>query len=78
MLVDETNTDTMGFYTAKISTEFLSKFEYPDGLKPTKETLSSSLSIKHRKMTFQPYSTLRKRLIEAMSPCFDNAEAIQE
>ncbi|KAM0433330.1 hypothetical protein ACHAPT_004206 [Fusarium lateritium] len=30
VLVDETNTDMMGFYTATISAEFLSKFEYPD------------------------------------------------
>ncbi|KAJ4221595.1 hypothetical protein NW759_006841 [Fusarium solani] len=78
VLVDETNTDTMGFYTATISTEFLSKFEYPDGLKPTKVTLSSSLRIKHKKMAFQPYSNLRERLIEAMSPCFEDAKASQE
>jgi hypothetical protein len=68
----------MGFYTATISTEFLSKFEYPDGLKPTKVTLSSSLRIKHKKMAFQPYSNLRERLIEAMSPCFEDAKASQE
>ncbi|RSL92318.1 hypothetical protein CEP52_013876 [Fusarium oligoseptatum] len=54
VLVDETNTDMMGFYAATIPTEFLSKFEYPDGLKPTKETLSSSLYKKETKPETDP------------------------
>ncbi|KAM5358383.1 hypothetical protein ACJZ2D_015336 [Fusarium nematophilum] len=72
LLVDEKNTDFMCFYTASISATFLRKFEYPSSLEPPRSsTMGESLSIRYRKVSFQPYSTLRARLIEGLSFCLD-------
>ncbi|KAF4459373.1 hypothetical protein FALBO_13872 [Fusarium albosuccineum] len=65
-LVDENNTDFMFFYTANISAAFLSKFEYPNKLRPSKETLSSELRIGCKKIPFQPFASLRGRLNRAI------------
>ncbi|KAK7429353.1 hypothetical protein QQZ08_004165 [Neonectria magnoliae] len=66
ILVDEANPECMNFYSAKISTSFLAKFDYPEDLQPP-ASLSSSLAIRYTKFPYKPYSSMRRRLIDAIT-----------
>lgn len=67
IFIDETNTEHMNFYSANISAPFLGKFGYPEHLRvPQSPPLSSSLTIKHSKFPYKPYTSLRQRLIDAI------------
>ncbi|RFN44456.1 hypothetical protein FIE12Z_11315 [Fusarium flagelliforme] len=70
--VDEENTDFFYFYNAQISFAFLSKFEYPQSLHKPKGAMSSDLSIRMKKISFQPYSTLKSRLLAEIEACFND------
>ncbi|KAF7543475.1 hypothetical protein G7Z17_g10714 [Cylindrodendrum hubeiense] len=67
IFVDEKNTEHMIFYSANITTAFLAKFEYPEDLQvPQWSPLSDPLVIRQIKFPYQPYSSLRQRLVDAI------------
>jgi hypothetical protein len=65
-LVDEDNDEYMNFYSATMSTSFLSKFNYPRALAETDATHPSNLVIHGSRFPYKPYSTFRERLIDAI------------
>ncbi|KAH7127563.1 hypothetical protein EDB81DRAFT_144979 [Dactylonectria macrodidyma] len=66
--VDEEDTHHMNLYSANISVAFLSKFDYPKHLQtPQSPPLSSSLVIQQERFLYKPYSSLRQRLIDAIT-----------
>ncbi|KAI5462838.1 hypothetical protein BGZ63DRAFT_379825 [Mariannaea sp. PMI_226] len=68
ILVDETNAEYMHFYTANISPSFLSMFNYPEQLTAMNDTtVASPLTIRFRRFPYRPYSTLRQRIVDAIT-----------
>ncbi|KPM37176.1 hypothetical protein AK830_g9375 [Neonectria ditissima] len=67
VLVDETDTEDMQFYSAGISAAFLGKFGYPENLEVPEKALSASLTIRYAKFPYKPYSSLRQRLFDAIN-----------
>ncbi|KAL3602322.1 hypothetical protein FPOAC2_06626 [Fusarium poae] len=78
--VDEENSEFMYFYNGQMSLAFLSKFEYPQTLHKPAGAISSELSIRMKKLTFKPYSTLKSRLLAEIQECYkdDNNEQIDK
>lgn len=68
------DTECLRLYTADITAAYLSTFEFPGNLQkgeqpqPAQSLEPASLTVHFRKIPLKPYSTLRERLIQVITP----------